>query len=271
MPFAPEFDDIYKLGIQETAADHNVVAERVDEQFYSETMIERIYRQIDAADFIIADMTGKNPNVFYEVGYAHAKGKLCTLLTQETTDIPFDLKHHRHLVYGGSIRRLKALLATELEWLKDEIAKRSTNPYSVEIQKVDSILVKTTTADEVELTFRFDMFNNTGRKAPDIEAIYLHTAAGWKFTQNGAKCASSNSSTKAERHFIRPPVTRLVPNSWAQIEVTGSKRMWSSYTGKGKPKDSYTLKGYLLFEIVTAEGIFQEKFNLNVTADEFPF
>lgn len=47
--------------------------------------------------------------------------------------------------------------------------------------------------------------------------------------------------------------------------------MWSSYTGKGKPKDSYTLKGYLLFEIVTAEGIFQEKFNLNVTADEFPF
>lgn len=93
MPFASEFDDIYKFGIQAVALECSVVAERVDEQIYSETMLERIYRQIDAADFIIADLTGKNPNVFYEIGYAHAKGKPCTLLTQRTDDIPFDLKH----------------------------------------------------------------------------------------------------------------------------------------------------------------------------------
>ncbi|ASY56373.1 hypothetical protein [Sinorhizobium sp. CCBAU 05631] len=92
MPFAPEFDDIYKLGIQKLAEEKGVVAERVDEQIYSETMLERIYRQIDAADFIIADLTGRNPNVFYEIGFAHARQKMCTLLTQNAEDIPFDLK-----------------------------------------------------------------------------------------------------------------------------------------------------------------------------------
>jgi len=107
MPFTSDFDDIYKLGIQAAATECGVIAERVDEQTYTETILERIYRQIDTADFIIADMTGKNPNVFYEVGYAHARGKLCTLLTQSTDDIPFDLKHHRHIIYNGSIKTLK--------------------------------------------------------------------------------------------------------------------------------------------------------------------
>lgn len=101
-----------------------MIAERVDEQTFSETILERIYRQIDTADFIIADMTGKNPNVFYEVGYAHARGKLCTLVTQTVEDIPFDLRHHRHIIYNGSIQTLKDRLLTEITWLKSEIEKQ---------------------------------------------------------------------------------------------------------------------------------------------------
>jgi hypothetical protein len=82
MPFDKAFDDVYKLGIKGAVASfEDVIAERVDEQIYREGILERIYRQIEAADIIIADMTGQNPNVFYEVGYAHAKGKLCILLT----------------------------------------------------------------------------------------------------------------------------------------------------------------------------------------------
>jgi len=52
-------------------------------------------------------MTGRNPNVFYEVGYAHALGKTVILLTRNTDDIPFDLKHYPHIIYGGSIAGLK--------------------------------------------------------------------------------------------------------------------------------------------------------------------
>ena len=89
MPFDKAFDDVYKLGIKETANQLGILAERVDEQIFQEGILERIYRQIDAADLIIADMSGQNPNVFYEVGYAHAKGKLCVLMTKDVDDIPF--------------------------------------------------------------------------------------------------------------------------------------------------------------------------------------
>ena len=97
MPFSSEFDDIYKLGIKETSKSCGVRAERLDEQLFGEGMLDRIYRQIDVADFVIADLSERNPNVFYELGYAHAKDKICILLTKDTADIPFDLKHKRHI------------------------------------------------------------------------------------------------------------------------------------------------------------------------------
>src|ERR1035441_3589824 len=121
MPFDPAFADIYTLGIKQTAADLGILAERVDEQLYQEGMLERIYRQIELADIVIADMTGKNANVFYEVGYAHAKNKLCILLTSNAEDIPFDLKHRSHIVHGGSILTLQKALAPTLEWAKKEV------------------------------------------------------------------------------------------------------------------------------------------------------
>jgi nucleoside 2-deoxyribosyltransferase len=91
MPFDSAFNDIYKIGIKAVVSQFgDMIAERVDEQMYREGILERIYRQIELADIVIADMTGQNPNVFYEVGYAHAKSKLCILLTSDAADIPFD-------------------------------------------------------------------------------------------------------------------------------------------------------------------------------------
>jgi hypothetical protein len=90
MPFDSTFDDVYRIGIKEAAASLDILAERVDEQIYQEGILERIHRQIEVADIVIADMSGKNPNVFYEVGYAHAKANLTILLTSNVEDIPFD-------------------------------------------------------------------------------------------------------------------------------------------------------------------------------------
>ena len=116
MPFDSSFDDIYQLGIKDACKKAGAYCERVDEQIFQETILDRIYNQIAKADVIVADMTGRNANVFYEVGYAHALGKTTILLTQEADDIPFDLKHFPHIVYGAKITALKDDLHQRLKW-----------------------------------------------------------------------------------------------------------------------------------------------------------
>ena len=116
MPFDEGFRDIYEVGIKPACNDAGAYCERVDEQIFVENILERVYNQIAKADVIVAEMTGRNPNVFYEVGYAHALNKQVILLTQNTEDIPFDLQHYPHIVYGGSIATLKHELEARVRW-----------------------------------------------------------------------------------------------------------------------------------------------------------
>jgi nucleoside 2-deoxyribosyltransferase len=89
MPFRDEFTDVYQSGIKLACDLAGVHCEHVGDQKFDETILERVCSQIRAADVIVADMTGCNPNVFYEVGYAHTLQKRVILLTQRPEDIPF--------------------------------------------------------------------------------------------------------------------------------------------------------------------------------------
>ena len=116
MPFDKKNDDIYEFGIKGAATDVGAYAERLDKQIFTEGMLDRIFNQISKADVIVADMTGRNPNVFYEVGYAQALGEIVLLVTENTDDIPFDLKHRQHTAYGGKISLLRTELTSKLVW-----------------------------------------------------------------------------------------------------------------------------------------------------------
>jgi len=114
MPFDSSFDDVYQLGVRAACEDVNVVCQRVDEQIFQEAILERIISQIRLADLLIAEMTGRNANVFFEVGFAQALGKRIILVTRSAADIPFDLRPFPHVVYGGSIAKLKAELVRRI-------------------------------------------------------------------------------------------------------------------------------------------------------------
>ena len=116
MPFNAEFHDTYESGIKLACKAAGVACERVDDQSFDETILQRILGQIRKADAIVADMSGRNPNVFYEVGYAHALQKRVILLTRDAADIPFDLKHHQHIVYEGKSFLLRERLTKKLKW-----------------------------------------------------------------------------------------------------------------------------------------------------------
>jgi nucleoside 2-deoxyribosyltransferase len=242
MPFDAAFDDVYKLGIKDTAEKLGIRAERVDEQiFHKENILERIYSQIDAADLIIADLTGRNPNVFYETGYAHAKGKLCLLLTSKADDIPFDLKHHRHLIYGDSIQNLRQALEKDLDWLKSEIANRQS-VLTVRLNNTSGLLEKTDWKASANVDLVFDLNNDTTVASPEIESVYFEAGRGWTFTQDGQECAARQSDTDKNivSYFIRSPVRRLQAKSWAQIKITGEKILETDFGLKAQASRTNT-------------------------------
>ena len=115
MPFHDSFQDIYLSGIKLACEDMGLQCERVDEQIFDESILQRIYKQISLADIVIADMSSRNANVFYEVGYAHALKKRVILLMNNSDDIPFDLKHHPHIIYQGKSYMLREKLSNVLK------------------------------------------------------------------------------------------------------------------------------------------------------------
>ena len=272
MPFDKAFEDIYKMGIKETAMMLDIRAERVDEQIFQEGILDRIYRQIIAADIIIADMTGQNANVFYEVGYAHAKEKLCLLLTQDPDDIPFDLKHHRHIVYGKSIASLREMLIKDLSWAKSEIENIRTSHIKVVLKNADGLLEKSDWSAKGKISFKIDLLNNSSKPSADIEAVYFYSGSGWTLRQGESDCPSTESDIPGfkMRHFINPPIRKLHKNSWAQIKFTSTKYLAFAKEGD-ELKDSYKVNGKAILRLVTSEGNFDHEININAECDECPF
>ncbi len=106
MPFQNEFFATYQYAIKPTLEKLNCVVNHAEEIKTAEKIIDVIYTQIYKADFLIADATGKNPNVFYEIGYAHAISKKIIFLVQDPNDIPFDIRVWRYLQYSPRAREL---------------------------------------------------------------------------------------------------------------------------------------------------------------------
>lgn len=272
MPFDSSFEDVYRMGIKETASALGLRAERVDEQIYREGMLERIYRQIEAADVIIADMTGKNPNVFYEVGYAHAKDKICILLTSDASDIPFDLKHRRHIVYSGSITTLRKQLMEHLKWALGELENIKKSHIQVRLNPPYGNLTRTKYSATGEVSVKIDLLNESDRNSPDIDSIYFYSSSGWILFQDGKECPSTKSDMKGfdKRHFLTPPVSRLSRGAWAQIKFESNKVLATTFDGE-QLKESYKVSGRSVVRIVTSEGNFDYELPIEVTIDEFPF
>lgn len=93
-------------------------------------VIEDIWTKINQSAFLIADVTGRNPNVMYEIGIAHAIGKPTILITQEISKIPFDFNHLRHHAYQDNIdgfREMELRLPSVIRQIYDEIYQLDLN------------------------------------------------------------------------------------------------------------------------------------------------
>jgi len=114
MPFSREWSaDVHRIlaGACEAAGVRPV---RGDDLFTPTDILEDIWQSINAADFVIADITGRNPNVLYEMGIAHTLAKPVLILSKQADDIPVDLATRRVILYGQSGEDWQADLARKI-------------------------------------------------------------------------------------------------------------------------------------------------------------
>ena len=109
MPHLDTLQPVYDEHVKPVVESYDLTIKRADDFFSSHDMIREIWTCIFNATFVIADCTGQNANVFYELGIVHTLGKPFILLTQNINDLPFVVRGRRALVYEPTPDGLAAL------------------------------------------------------------------------------------------------------------------------------------------------------------------
>jgi hypothetical protein len=126
MPFRAELSPVLATIRQVVEREGTMSCVRADDIYSDGIVIDEIWERICAAQFLIADMTDRNPNVFYEIGLAHALGKHVVILAQSEVDVPFDLRHRRVILYDigdlGALDRQLTGTIGQLAWKTPQVA-----------------------------------------------------------------------------------------------------------------------------------------------------
>jgi len=116
MPFIEAMDDTFHYGIESAVKAAGMLCERADLSIFAGDIMDWVRERIETAELIIADLTTANPNVYLEVGYAWGRGIPTVLLSKDASDLKFDVRGQRCLIYK-SIRQLEEALTRELKAL----------------------------------------------------------------------------------------------------------------------------------------------------------
>lgn len=111
-PFSNEATKTYVL-IKNICSECGLNLYRGDEEFSHEDILTNIVKYIVKARIIVANIDGKNPNVFYELGIAHTLGKPTILVSKAIENAPFDIQQNRIVLYKND-DELKIKLSKEL-------------------------------------------------------------------------------------------------------------------------------------------------------------
>jgi hypothetical protein len=152
MPFSARHDRYYANIYAPAVEAVYLTPMRGDSLFASRSIMDDIWRSIRSAVVLIADLTGQNANVFYELGLAHAIGKPVVLVSQTLEDVPFDLRGLRIVTFDKDDDSWGITLKARLQQALAETLDDTTR--AVPSTFIDAALSARPSADSLELTLR---------------------------------------------------------------------------------------------------------------------
>ncbi len=109
MPFQEVFFEVYEM-LKEKFCDKFEFSHAGDDVATQQNILKDIVQRIYDADVIIADLTDLNSNVFYELGVAHTLNKKVISITQNISQLPFDIKSYRATEYSVHFKQFNNLI-----------------------------------------------------------------------------------------------------------------------------------------------------------------
>ena len=223
MPFAEEFVDVYQYLIVEGLENAGYIVKRADDIKSQNNIIADIIEGIVSSDLVVADLTGANPNVYYELGIAHALDKKTILITQEIDDLPFDLRSYRVISYSVHFSKMNQA-KEELSQLSSE-AFNDSLPFGNPVKDFGGIDRPSTgkifseNNDELEgyeeelglLDYRVkleDGFEELGEIIAEVGGKLANELTP-EITKSGDKLNSDKYSTKQKRNTVRDLATHF--------------------------------------------------------------
>jgi len=184
--FKEVLDYIIKPAIENS--DHDLEVIRADEINKTGSLIKDILTNIYNSFIVIADLTGQNPNVFYELGVRHCLKPRTILIAQSIEDIPFDLKDYRTIIYESSAKGA-ILFKEELNNYLTEIFETPDNSDNPVLDRLGDIIkqriielenenkeLRESKQENDELHDKIKFISNASKeKGHDIQEEYIST------------------------------------------------------------------------------------------------
>lgn len=117
MPFAVEMEDVFYYGIQRAVEANGFEPIRVDKSAFTGDILDQIKTSIQGSVAVVVELTGLNPNVHLELGYAWGNDIPCILLLKDGGELCFDVRGQKCLNYQ-TIKELEIMLTEEIARLK---------------------------------------------------------------------------------------------------------------------------------------------------------
>jgi hypothetical protein len=164
MPFGGWLDSYYSTVYSPAIEATGLEPHRADDLFRPSTIVNDIWSYTKKSKVLLADLTGKNANVFYELGLAHALAKPVILIAESMDDIPFDLRALRIILYDKNAPDWGRLLGEKIESSLKEVLQSPVEavlPAFLEVRESNKPSISQEQKDLIELKQEMDLLRRS--------------------------------------------------------------------------------------------------------------